>query len=211
MAWTLKDFKTRPEKLTQKLQISVSGFTANNAPHNQLIDCGGDTYSIIDFGRNISGTAAVDPPMVPNELRVNATRGAGGNAYLLPWYTDSLCFAELGQDHDFFFTPTVNSCAIMISGGLCNPHVVHANTKSNRLDSVVLMDEVVAKYQQIYGEMAGKLGDWGMADRANLRVFQPGDYLSKGTVFGVRTAGRWAFYATAWGVAGATTKKLWPK
>jgi hypothetical protein len=208
MAWTLNDFKKRPEKLTHKMQIAVAGFTANNAPHNQLIDCGGETYSVIDFGRNIGGTAEVPPSIIPNELRVNARLGPGGNAYLLPWYENTLCFAELGQAHDFFFTPTVNGCAIMISGGLCNPHVVHANTKSNRLDNA---DDLVGKYQELYGEMADKLSDWGMADRANLRVFQPGDYLSKGTVFGVRTAGRWAFYATAWGVAGATTKKLWPR
>jgi len=210
MAWTLNDFKTRPGKLTGKLQIGVSGFLKNNAPYNENISVGGDAYDIVDFGRNASGTVQMETSIVPNELRANGQRGDGGNAYLLPWYKNTLCLAELGQAHDFFFTPTVTGCVIMVSGGLCNPFVIHGNTQSGRLDSAVDMQGSIAKLREIYGEMSDPLSRRGMVDTENLRVFQPGDYLSKGTVFGVRSAGSWAFYATAWGLTGATTRKLWP-
>lgn len=211
MAWTLNDFKTRPDRLTHKLQIAIRGFQQNNAPYNENVVVGGDTYSIADFGRNATGTVQIAPMTVPNELHATGTRDNGGNAYLLPWSTNSLCLAELGQAHDFFFTPTVTGCAIIVSGGLCNPFVIHANSKSTRLDSVVTMDDTIAKYREIYGEMIASLSGKGMVDPANVQVFQPGDYISKGTVFGVRKAGAWAFYATAWDAKGATTKKLWPK
>lgn len=210
MPWGLNDFRNRPLQLTRRPQISINGYAANNAPYNELVAVNGDNYMILDFGRDSVGNAAVAEGPA-NQIRVTGTRadGGGGNAYLLPWYADRICFTELGQSHDFFFTATVNGCAIMVSGGLCNPYVIHANTKSNQLTALDA-PTLIGQYQGIYHAQAAAMAARGMADPANLRIFQPGDYMSLGTVFGVRTAGRWAFYSTAWTETAVVTRHFWP-
>lgn len=169
---------------------------------------GGDTYTIVDYGKGPAGMAAITGETA-QQVNVDAARGAGGNAYLLPWASNTMCVCEVQQAHDLFLTDRLNGCGIIISGGRCNSTVVHANTKSDSIP--VTMDTAVmgAAYRGIYVGMAEALG---IGDPANRTVFAPGDqgYVGFVGVWGARTGGKWDFYANIWGTAGATVVRIWP-
>lgn len=211
MAWKLSDFATKPTTLTKKLAITVSGFAPNNAPFNQNVTIQGDAYDIVDFGKGPAGTANVTGETAL-QINVDSAAGDSGNAYLLPWASNKMCVGELGQEHDLFFTYRLNGCGIIISGGLCNPTVVHANTKSNSIPVTNNVNQMAQAYRTIYVAMAQRLEGMGIGDAANRIVFAPGDqgYTGFAGVWGARTGGRWTFYANIWGTNGASVVKLWP-
>lgn len=211
MAWTLDKFVTQPTKLAKKLGVTVGGFNANNAPFNQQVVVGGDTYTIVDYGKGPSGTATVAGETA-TELTVACDRGQGGNAYLLPWAENTMCVCELQQAQDVFFTHRLNACGIIISGGRCNPTVVHANTKSDSIPVTFDKALMSAAYRSIYVGMAQALEALGIGDSENRVVFSPGDhdYIGVASVWGARRAGAWEFYANIWLKAGCKTVKLWP-
>lgn len=210
MTWTLDDFRRQPERLTKQLQCTLYGFPTNNAPYSEQITVGRDQYSLMDLGRDAVGTIAVEQAFgPPNQISLTGNKGDGGNAYLLPWASNKLFLAELGGKHDLFFTAMMNSCAVIISGGRCNPSVIHANTKSNALNAAPL-DQLGAVYGGIYRGMANALAQRGIVDLSNMAIFEPAEYQGKGTVFGVRLDSRWTFYCTTWVGKGSVTRQLWP-
>lgn len=211
MAWTLDKFVTQPTSLTKKLAITVGGFNANNAPFNQQVVVGGDTYTIVDYGKGPAGTAAVTGE-TGQQVNVDCTRGTGGNAFLLPWAANTMCVCEVQQAHDVFFTYRLNGCGIIISGGRSNPTVVHGNTKSDSIPVTTDVGVMGAAYRGIYVGMAQALEAMGIGDAANRTVFAPGDhgYIGFAGVWGVKTGGKWDFYANIWGTGGATVVQIWP-
>src|SRR4051812_31434372 len=120
MPWKLIDFVTKPTQLSKKLSITVSGFSANNAPWSQSVQISGDTYNIVDYGKGPEGVAAMTDES-SSQVTVASNKQAGGNAYLLPWAANTICVGEVQQKHDLFFTYRLNACGIIISGGRCNP------------------------------------------------------------------------------------------
>ncbi len=211
MAWSLPKFASTPAALTKKLAVTVSGFSANNAPFNQQVTIGTDTYAIVDYGKGPEGTAVVSGES-GQQVDVTCARGMGGNAYLLPWASNTMCVCEVQQKHDLFFTYRLNGCGIIISGGRCNPTVVHGNTKSDSIP--VTLDAAVmgAAYRGIYVQMAQALEAIGIGDPTNRTVFAPGDhgYVGFAGVWGVKSGGKWDFYANVWGTGSATVVHLWP-
>lgn len=211
MAWKLSDFGTNPTGLAKKLAITVAGFNANNAPFNRQVVVGGDTYTIVDYGNGPEGTAAVTGE-TGQQVNVDCNQGMGGNAYLLPWASNTMCVCEVQQKHDLFFTYRLNGCGIIISGGRSNPTVVHGNTKSDSIPVTTNVGVMSAAYRGIYVGMAQALEAIGIGDPGNRTVFAPGDngYIGFAGVWGVKTGGKWDFYANIWGTAGATVMKIWP-
>lgn len=156
------------------------------------------------------------------------------NCYWLPWGEGKVYMGQLGRDHDYFFTYTINGCGFMIGGTDTQPQVAHANLDCDRLNAAVmdgmkklgkkpteatkaLVGREVAKdqsltYEQFYGNLAAKLIDDGDLSGRRIEVVTPDQYLIRagagfGAVFGVRGLGSsWTFYGN-WG---GQTHQIWP-
>ena len=162
---------------------------------------------------------------------------AGGmdakNCYWLPWGEGEIHMGQLGRDHDYFFTYTINGCGVIIGGTDTQPQVAHANLDCARLNAVaqegnkklgpksssavkeavgrkVALDQALI-YEQFYGNLAAKLIEKGDLSGGKITVVTPDQYLIRagagfGAVFGVKgLGGAWSFYGN-WG--GKTTK-IW--
>ncbi|TSC28418.1 hypothetical protein [Corallococcus sp. Z5C101001] len=53
--------------------------------------------------------------------------GQGRRAYLLPWQENSVCWTQLGDSADFFFTDSMTGCTFGVGGDPRRPVVLHSN------------------------------------------------------------------------------------
>lgn len=155
---------------------------------------------------------------------INVTATGNANSYWLPWGEGKVYLGQLGLDHEFFFTYTINGCGVIIGGTTAQPVVAHANLDSKRLDDAVAnavkhgasAGAIAAKdqaiiYDQFYGNLAAKLIEDNRVSGARLEVVTPQQYLVNakagyGAVFGINKSGAWEFYGN-WA---KQTKKIWP-
>lgn len=147
------------------------------------------------------------------------------NTYFLPWNSGEAYMLKLADDADYFFTPQLNGCCVMINGTRQNPVIIHANYDSERLqidiEGMSLEEQLKAyrkhqfkQYTRFYGNMAHQLIDDNIFDsQAAPSIFDPEFYLSHGglaTVFGIQKNGEWTFYYNLQKGNSNVTAELWP-
>lgn len=147
------------------------------------------------------------------------------NTYFLPWNSGEAYMLKLADDADYFFTPQLNGCCVMINGTRQNPVIIHANYDSERLqidiEGMSLEEQLKAyrkhqfkQYTRFYGNMAHQLIDDNIFDsQAATSIFDPEFYLSHGglaSVFGIRKNGEWTFYYNLQKGNSNVTAELWP-
>ena len=218
MAWTLQKLKNQPTTLDLPMR-PVVGAVADMGS-GWTMTAGTGTYLVRYFskgGVGADGSAVIGDNQTAS-LSVTCNGGADQAkvAYLLPWATDRVYVTDLGQRHDYFFTAKLNGCAVMISGGLCNPTVVHANASAvipvPPDFSAQSTNNLISAYQGAYGLISQALVARGDLDPTVLAVFQPGTsgYVGDAAVFGVRSASQWAFYAVIGSTKNPPIVKIWP-
>jgi hypothetical protein len=68
-------------------------------------------------------------------------------AYWVPWSAGSCWSIQLGNDADYFFTPTMDGCSLAISSGV-SPVVTHGNYKSTRDPNLASQARTVRRINQ---------------------------------------------------------------
>jgi hypothetical protein len=69
------------------------------------------------------------------------------SAYWVPWSSGSCWSVRLGNDADYFFTPTMDGCSLAISSG-ASPVVTHGNYKSARDPNLASQARTVRRINQ---------------------------------------------------------------
>ncbi len=117
-------------------------------------------------------------------------------AYWVPWSSGSCWSVQLGNDADYFFTPTMDGCSLSISSG-ASPLVTHANYKDPHNPNVADEALTVAEINQQHHDRGA---DVNRSLVKSTYVASHGDktlgYNNLVTVVGFRdtTAGTWSFY-----------------
>jgi metal-dependent amidase/aminoacylase/carboxypeptidase family protein len=175
----------------------------------------------------VTGAATMDH--MGTKITVEETGTA--NCYWLPWGTGKVYVGQLGGDHEYFFTYTINGCGVFIGGTETHPLIAHANLDSERLDTIAnnagaLISKEPKKamsisaqagedqaevYDQFYFNLGTTMITGELMSGARLEVVTPQQYLINagagyGAVFGIQNGGRWTFYGN-WA---SKTKKIWP-
>ena len=216
MAFT---WATKKEKYTGRLQVNSAGRVGNNAPHS--IEIGTDKGSITSVDCGVMDMAWQET-MQGNKSAVstytkckNVWFNWGTNFYSLPWEAGYAARSQLGTLRTRFVTPSVNGCAIFVSGTRANPVIVHANSQP---DMLIPFSENLPLYFRVLGDVytviASKLVNLGYMSDTNFGTLMPADYMYEGaagaSVFGVRDGADWSFYVTVNGPAVGTTRRFWP-
>jgi len=239
----LDDLKTKPTEIRDNLQITGPGGAnagavkvtvdtrvvspTSDVVHSETIDAYGN--AVVSAYAKIGGlqgkTQKIEVTEAPTEAK---------NCYWLPWGEGKVYMGQLGLDHEYFFTYTINGCGLFIGGTANQPQVMHANLNSDRLIASAVQGNLrlgqkptpldiqrvsreVAKeqsitYEQFYGNLAAKLIQTDQLSGPRVEVVTPDQYLIRaqsgfGAVFGVKGIGNtWTFYGN-WG---AETRQIWP-
>jgi hypothetical protein len=220
------DWASQKANFAGNLVVKNLGDPGNNAPASSTISLGGHSITFV----NVSGRQGlIAETVLVNETTVTLTSAGlvGANAYILPWREDYAVKTVLGSAQDMFVTPQLNGCAIIVSGPVTGPTVVHVNAQPDSISegmpaynpnkassSMAAINKftVETKYPRwgaVYGSLGMKLGEEGLIPSANIDALVPAVYGSRGgttSVFGVRSAGNWSFY---WNNQKKTTQ-FWP-
>lgn len=227
---TLDDLKDKPT--LQAVNFKIKG-PAGLAPNSTLTikstvvtpkstDVHNETIGIIPNA--VTSACAAIGTLQGDAQWINVTSTGTANCYWLPWGEGKVYVGELGLDHTFFFTYTINGCGVIIGGSSAMPVIAHANLDCKRLNDAVTNSlksgasagAVAAKeqaliYDQFYGNLAAKLIQDGRLSGVRLEVVTPQQYLIDakagfGAVFGINKSGAWEFYGN-WA---KQTTKIWP-
>jgi hypothetical protein len=218
MAWTLEKLRTQPTNLNVPMRPTVGGVADKGSGWD--LTTGGATYQVRYYSKGGAGADGSATIGDNQGASLNVTCNGGATepkvAYLLPWATDKVYVTDLAARHDYFFTAKLNGCAIFVSGGVCNPTVVHANASAvipvPPDFSSASTQLLINAYSGAYNAISAALVQHGDLDQANLAVFRPGlsGYIGDAAVFGVRNAARWAFYAVIGSTKNPPIVKIWP-
>lgn len=149
----------------------------------QIINAGGNgkMYELQGMGESI-GTGR------NHQVRKTSFFTHPIKAYFLPWGTGMTFCGKLGNDADYFFTPTVNGCTFAYDGAAANPSVAHSNFVNNQLiDQAAIDNDLLAKFGHAPARTLIK-ATYKQAPVPNVAD----DY--RATVVGIRTANGWSFY-----------------
>jgi hypothetical protein len=196
------------------LKVQSLGRVGSNAPHSLAIKTNHATLTYVDCGKP---TATVTENVMGSMATVSRSgddKGAG-NIYGLPWEAKYAARCELGSDHTRFVTPSLNGCAIFISGTQAKPVVVHANCQSETLLEPLSSQppKYYAMWSDVYVTVLSQLVAKKLIPDKGMVTLLPKDYMVKGVasaaVFGVLDASKWSFYVTVNKTSGET-KRIWP-
>lgn len=118
-------------------------------------------------------------------------------AYWVPWSSGSCWSVQLGNDADFFFTPTMDGCSLSISSGV-SPIVTHGNYKGITDPTRASQSRTLRKIREHHVNTLGS--DVNRSLRKNRYVaghaLKTQGLNNLVTVVGFRntTTGSWAFY-----------------
>jgi hypothetical protein len=239
----LEDFKSNPTGIRSNLQITGPNSSVSDSEtisvESRVVSHDSDvvhTETIKAFSNSvISASAAIGSLQGTTQKIVVSSGGMEGrNCYWLPWGDGKIYIGQLGREHEYFFTYTINGCGFIIGGTHTQPRVAHANLNSKRLNSSAdlgakklgpkstleertkvyraVAEEQALTYEQFYGNLAAKLIDTNKLNGPRIEVVTPDQYLIRadagfGAIFGVKGVGdAWAFYGN-WGTV---TKQIWP-
>ena len=220
----LETFKCNPKSIKQP--IAIQGIAAgNNSPGNETIAVsagGGKTESIqlvqctaSSIIKTASATEGVDRKVSVTFQSASSSGSTASQCYALPWKSGMAFLTRLDSACEYFFTPGLNGCAVLIDGEAASPTVIHANADSPRLSVEGSFEQVAemqtAVYSQFYGSFAAALIDQNYISGNKLQILKPDDYLKTGVssyaaVFGVKASASWTFYYNCQN----STKQLWP-
>ena len=221
----LETLKSNPKSIKQP--IAIRGLVGgNNSPGNKTIAVsagGGGTESIqlVEYDASTIIQTASVAEGVDRKVNVTIQSGSGGGGtsanqcYALPWSSGMAYMTRLNSACEYFFTPCLNGCAVLIDGEAASPTVVHVNADSPRLAVDGSFEQVAeiqtAVYSQFYGSFAAALIDRDYISGNKLEILKPDDYLKIGVssfaaVFGVKASASWTFYYNCRNL----TKELWP-
>ncbi|RKH56070.1 hypothetical protein [Corallococcus aberystwythensis] len=97
----------------------------------------GYTVAPRTFGwTNRNSVTIVSPPpdifLSAHDFHLGGNEGGQGKrAYLLPWHEDGVCWMQLGDDADFFFTDAMTGCTFGVGGDPRRPVVLHSNVSAS--------------------------------------------------------------------------------
>lgn len=237
----LDDLKNAPTAIRTNLQITGPAGTLADpvtlSVQSRVVTPTSDsthTETIKSFDNAVVRARASIGGLQGTTQKIVVSSDGLANCYWLPWGEGRVYRGQLGRDHEFFFTYTINGCGVIISGTDTQPEVAHANLDSARLtaaavegarrldgkSSAALRKQVgkeVARnqaltYEQFYGSLAAKLIDDGEVTGPRVEVVTPDQYLIRadagfGAIFGVQgVGGKWTFYGN-WG---GQTRQVWP-
>ena len=109
-------------------------------------------------------------------------------AYFLPWGSGRSYEGTLGNNADFFFTPTLNGCSFAASTG-GNPRVVHSN-HANIATQSIDQGLIDADLNNIFGVH----GPDRSLKKATYKQAPVGTEDYRATIIGIRGATGWKFY-----------------
>jgi hypothetical protein len=155
-------------------------------------------YELKEWGSKTRDQKILNNPDGTFKVRYEVPKGAHPiRAYWVPWSSNTAWSVRLGDDADFFFTPTMDGCSLAISSG-ASPTVTHGNYKG--LVNVAIADQA-RTLQQMTDHHTNTLGT--DVNRTLLKDTYAATAQEKEagtnklvTVVGFRDriAGTWAFY-----------------
>ncbi len=227
----LNDLKTKPTLVWVNLKIrGPAGLAPNSTLSIQSKVVTKESTNVYNETIGLIPNAVISACAAVGGLQgdtqwIEVTTAGKVNCYWLPWGEGKIYMGQLGPDHEFFFTYTINGCGVIIGGTQAQPVVGHANLACQRLDDAVTdalklgpaaAGAAAAKaqaiiYDQFYGNLAAKLIQDDRLSGARLEMVTPQQYLVDakagfGAVFGVNKGGAWEFYGN-WA---KQTTKIWP-
>ncbi|MEM6754221.1 MAG: hypothetical protein AAF630_14750 [Cyanobacteria bacterium P01_C01_bin.38] len=145
--------------------------------------------------------------------------------YFLPWNSGEAYMLELANDANYFLTPQLDGCCVMINGTRQNPTVIHANYNLDDLQKEMedmsleefkkqYYTQRLYQYASFYTKLAAQLLNKNIFDsEAITSIFDPEFYLNQANsarIFGIRKNDEWTFYYNIKSNNGFITKELWP-
>ena len=228
----LPDLKDHPTLIVSNLQITgpkAPATTGTIQVQSRVVSTTSDrtyTEGIAQCQNAVVAATAAVGGLQGKTQKIEVAAGGAANCYWLPWGSGKIFMGQLANDHEYFFTYTINGCGFIIGGTPAQPLVAHANLESDRLTQAVTdamrlgpragataAKEQALIYEQFYGNLAAKLIEMNQMSGARLEVVTPQQYLIDagagfGAVFGINKdkRGAWEFYGN-WA---NQTKKIWP-
>jgi len=229
----LDDLKNKPTLINKNLRISgppganpgTGGITVQTrvvSPNSDVVH----SETIKQIPNAVVPACATIGAATGHEQPILVSGTGEPNCYWLPWAEGRVYLGQLGNKYEYFFTPRMNGCGVIIGGTAAQPFVAHANLESDRLNDALARviglglgkeaeEEATAAehaliYEQFYGNLAAKLIQNGLLSGARLKVLTPQEYLIDAkagfaAVFGINKGGAWKFYGN-WG---RRTRLIW--
>ena len=127
--------------------------------------------------------------LTATKQRKTSSRTNTLRAYFLPWGSNRTYQGRLGNQADFFFTPTLNGCTFASSGGGATPlvsHGNHANAATQKIDQGLINNDLAGIY--------GAAGPGMILHKAGYKVAPVGTEDYKVTIVRIRRNNAWDFY-----------------
>jgi hypothetical protein len=116
--------------------------------------------------------------------------------YWLPYKNNRVYHMQLGHQHPYLFTPTMDGCSFSIGGQdpVGAPLVAHANMQNDQheIDQVAIEDQL----DILYGN--GSYGIMKKERYTGSKHFNVGSGHVRSTTFGVSDGTAWKFFAQVW-------------
>ncbi|RKH44493.1 hypothetical protein [Corallococcus llansteffanensis] len=169
----------------------------------------GYTLAPRTFGwTNRNSVTIISPPpdifLSAHDFQLGGNEGGQGKrAYLLPWHEDGVCWMQLGDDANFFFTDAMTGCTFGVGGDPRRPVVLHSNVGASdkRTSQTAEHLKYVIKKLPV-GAQASPVTLYGkerqyMSDLEKNKTQRPG-FTAAGTnanIVGWREKGEWQFWS----------------
>jgi hypothetical protein len=175
------------------------------------------TYGKYNIQNSIMVGTINEDLSIAGEWNLTGTANPAGDALLLPWAENRICWGELTGAQDKFLTYQMNGCGLIVSGSRASPIVVHANENGDnlttKLTSLTDKKSAAARARErcaIYQDVLTHLQSTIPGFAGDVATWFPGEDYSYGGAFGVKTSGVWKIFGHSAFGKNSTTKLIWP-
>ena len=125
-----------------------------------------------------------------NAVRTITSNTHAIDAYFLPWGDGSTYCGQLGNQANYFFTPTLNGCTFAYEGAGANVSVAHSNfVDANSLaDQAAMNNDLTLKFGHLPNNRVIKT-DYKPA------IYAQGAMDYRAMIIGIRAGNTWNFYS----------------
>lgn len=115
-------------------------------------------------------------------------------AYWVPWNSNAAWSVRLGNEADYFFTPTMDGCTLAIGTG-ANPVITHGNYKQANDQTRVSQQRTENEIERQHALQNSGIGRWLRKDAYAASHEEKLEGINNVvTVIGIRKHGAWRFY-----------------